>query len=478
VEGSKAGLIAIPRVYPGRIVPQGATQTDVRPRRTLNFGVETAEPAVEAVHGRWRKLVGLLRRYVTHADRTHDEEAAFRAWSRERFVDFLRFFSIAFIVMIAATWPGDLRFRGADQAIFDAFVIWRSVAIALFIPIAFIHRVRWTRAHPLAVAMFVYLAFVVVLGYALGRIGGLDSPWFYALYGCAWMTVIFPIRPLARVVCAFATCIAAALGYFAPFPEHFAHPHVEVPLINLASFTVVGILVGHIVHHLLRDNYFAHREADAERARAERLLHNMVPELIADRLKRASGPVGDRFEDITVLFADIVDFTGLSGRIPPEQLVRFLNDVYTRFDMLAERHGLEKIKTVGDGYVVAGGIPEPRSDHATAVAEMALDLLATASAIVNPEGDPVQLRIGIQTGPAVAGVIGVKKLTYDVWGDTVNMASRLESHGVAGRIQVGEACHARLRSMYRFEARGPIDLKGKGEVPVYFLVGRGSTLRG
>jgi class 3 adenylate cyclase len=463
-------------VYPGHIVPQGATQTDVRPRRTLNFGVETVEPSIKIV--RRRHLSRLLRRYVTHADRSDDEEAAFRAWTRARFVEFLRVIAVFFTVGILVTWPGDLRFRGTDQRIFDAFVIWRVIGVAMFIPLAFIRRVAWMRAHPLAVAMVPYIVTVGAIGYAMGRIDGLDSPWFYALYGCAWMTVIFPIRPLARVVCAFAASLAGTIAYFAPFPEHLAHPYVEVPLINLASFTVVGILVGHIVHHLLRDNYFAHRAADAERARAEQLLHNMVPEPIAQRLKRASGPVGDRFEDITVLFADIVDFTGLSRRIPPERLVRFLNDVYTRFDLIAERHGLEKIKTVGDGYVVAGGIPEPRSDHATAVAEMALDLLAAAAAIVNPEGDPVQLRIGIQTGPAVAGVIGVKKLTYDVWGDTVNTASRLESHGVAGRIQVGEACYARLCSKYRFEPRGSIELKGKGEVPVYFLVGRGGTLRG
>jgi adenylate cyclase len=158
--------------------------------------------------------------------------------------------------------------------------------------------------------------------------------------------------------------------------------------------------------------------------------------------------------------------------VPPEQLVQFLNMVFTRFDRVAEQHGLEKIKTLGDGYVVVGGLPEPRADHAVAVAEMALDLMSIADAIVDPEGARVQLRIGIQTGPVVAGVIGVTKLTYDVWGDTVNTASRLESHGVPGRIQVGEACYHRLLGRYQLEPRGEIQLKGKGGLTAYFLTGR------
>jgi class 3 adenylate cyclase len=449
---------------------------DSRPRRTVNFDVPSLE-AVELPYAqerpRFRDLVvRLLRHYVLQADRAADEEAAFDAWTKERFVDILRVYGVLFTAMILITWPGDLRFRGHDQAIFDAFVTWRTAGLVMFLPLIFIHRVAWLRRRPLATAMVVYLALVAVLGDAMSGIGTLDSPWFYALYGCAWGTVVFPIRPLARVLCCFGCALAGVVGYFVPHPEHLDHPYLAVPLINLASFTTVGVLIGHIVHHLLRDNFFAHRQADAERARAERLLHNMLPEPIAARLQHRPGPVGDRFEDVTVLFADIVGFTGLSQRVAPEQLVRFLNELFTRFDRIAEVHGLEKIKTVGDGYLVVGGLPEPRPDHAVAVAEMALDLMTVAGAIVDPEGARVQLRIGIQTGPAIAGVIGMTKPTYDVWGDTVNTASRLESHGVPGRIQVGEACYERLRDRYRFEPRGTIDVKGKGELQAYFLLGR------
>jgi class 3 adenylate cyclase len=447
---------------------------DSRPRQTVDFDVVVpvvqAEPPPGGVLR--DRLLPLLKRYVMHTDRTPNEEAAFLAWSRGVLGNFLRVFAVAFLAMVIATWPGDLRFRGADQAIFDAFVVWRASAVVLFVAMFVSYWIPVLRRHPLVPLMTVYVAIVAVVGYAMGRIGGLDSPWFYALYGSSWLTIVLPVGVGARVLTSFAVALAGAIGYFVPFPEHFAHRHVEVPLINLASFSAVGVLVGHVIHHLMRDNYFAHREAEAERARAQQLLHNMLPETIATRLQRNPGPLGDRFENVTVLFADIVDFTGLSGRIAPERLVRFLNDLFTQFDLIAHRHGLEKIKTVGDGYMVAGGLPEPRDDHPVAVAEMALELIATAATIKNPEGAPVRLRIGMQTGPVVAGVIGVQKLTYDLWGDTVNVASRLESHGVPGYAQVGEACYQRLRDHYRFQPRGAVELKGVGEVPVYLLLGR------
>jgi class 3 adenylate cyclase len=149
-----------------------------------------------------------------------------------------------------------------------------------------------------------------------------------------------------------------------------------------------------------------------------------------------------------------------------------LNAVFHEFDDLAEKHGLEKIKTIGDAYMVAGGVPEPRGDHVEAVAEMALEMIAALARLKTPTGDPLALRIGIQTGPVVAGVIGKKKFTYDLWGDTVNTASRMESHGSPGKIHVTQAVHERLEGRYAFEERGPLPVKGKGEMVTYFLTGR------
>jgi adenylate cyclase len=214
-----------------------------------------------------------------------------------------------------------------------------------------------------------------------------------------------------------------------------------------------------------------HRLLVAEQDRSERLLLNVLPAPVADRLKRDEAVIADRFPEVTVLFADLVDFTRSSDQSSPERVVQVLNDLFTAFDRLARRHGLEKIKTIGDAYMVAGGLPEPRPDHAQAVAEMALAMREEASRHADPAGQPLQVRIGIDTGPVVAGVIGTTKFSYDLWGDTVNTASRMESHGVEGCIQVTERTYRRLRDRYRFQRRGPIQVKGKGELVTYLLLG-------
>ena len=207
-------------------------------------------------------------------------------------------------------------------------------------------------------------------------------------------------------------------------------------------------------------------------AETERLLLNILPKPIADRLKRDQGIIADRFDEVTILFADIVGFTGLAAHIPPVELVALLNKMFSAFDQLTDQHGLEKIKTIGDKYMVAGGLPTPQADHAEAVAEMALDIRDQV-ALFNKENDrSFRMRIGINTGSVVAGVIGVKKFIYDLWGDTVNIASRMETHGIAGCIQVTEATYERLRDKYMFEERGIIHVKNRGEMNTYLLTGR------
>jgi adenylate cyclase len=216
----------------------------------------------------------------------------------------------------------------------------------------------------------------------------------------------------------------------------------------------------------------AHRLLLAEQDRSEGLLLNVLPAPIAARLKQGEQVIADRFPEVTVLFADLVDFTVSSERSTPEGVVQVLDDLFTAFDRLAARHGLEKIKTVGDAYMVAGGLPTPRRDHAQAVAEMALDLREEAGRHRDPTGRPLQVRVGIDSGPVVAGVIGTAKFSYDLWGDTVNTASRMESQGVPGCIQVTERTYGRLKDGYRFERRGVIQVKGKGELVTWFLLGR------
>ena len=209
-----------------------------------------------------------------------------------------------------------------------------------------------------------------------------------------------------------------------------------------------------------------------EQEKAELLLLNILPKPIADRLKQNPQSIADSFADVTVLFADIVNFTRLSEQVSPTELVELLNRIFSAFDRLAEKHALEKIKTIGDSYMVVGGLPTIRPDHAEAIAQMALDMTSEIARF-NTEGNRnFNIRIGINTGPVVAGVIGIKKFIYDLWGDTVNTASRMESHSIPGCIQVTEATYNRLQHQYLFKERGVISVKGKGEMVTYFLLGR------
>jgi len=214
------------------------------------------------------------------------------------------------------------------------------------------------------------------------------------------------------------------------------------------------------------------RERERLASENERLLLNILPESIARRLREGERLIADRFDDVTLLFADIVEFTQLSASLSPTQLVGVLNETFTVFDQLVEAYGLEKVKTIGDAYMVVGGMPERSDDHTERVASMAIDLAAAVGRIDAAARLGIRFRIGINCGPVVAGVIGTKKFIYDVWGDTVNVASRMESLGVPGRIHVSPAVRERLGDRFEFESRGLIDVKGKGAIPTYFLVGR------
>jgi class 3 adenylate cyclase len=215
----------------------------------------------------------------------------------------------------------------------------------------------------------------------------------------------------------------------------------------------------------------------AEQERSERLLLNVLPAPIAARLKQGEAVIADGFSEVTVLFADLVDFTRRSQQSTPAQVVQVLDGLFSALDRLAERHGLEKIKTIGDAYMAVGGLPVPRADHAEAVAEMALAVREEVGRHRDPAGRPLAVRIGIDSGPVVAGVIGATRFSYDLWGDTVNVASRMESGGVVGGIQVTERTYRRLRERYRFQRRGPVQVKGKGELVTWFLLARDAQSR-
>ncbi|HET8785199.1 MAG TPA: adenylate/guanylate cyclase domain-containing protein [Candidatus Limnocylindrales bacterium] len=273
---------------------------------------------------------------------------------------------------------------------------------------------------------------------------------------------------IAFVVVFLASGLVGELagGGTSPLPAWF-----ESTMIAL-NVTVAGAVVFGLLAEFVREREVALAELRVEQDRAETLLLNILPRSIAERLKADSATIADQFAAASIVFADVVDFTPLSERLPPAEVVGILDHLFTRFDMLADHYGVEKIKTIGDAYMVAAGIPTPRPDHAQVMADMALDMREAMRAEDAIGRLGLELRIGINSGPVVAGVIGRKRFLYDLWGDAVNMASRMESHGTPGRIQVTRATYELLKDEFDFEPRGTIVVKGKGEVETWYLVGR------
>lgn len=262
----------------------------------------------------------------------------------------------------------------------------------------------------------------------------------------------------------------------------FTQPLLKIPD-ALAVLFKLSFSIGFLIFLTTFSYYIANHYQEAEKLLAlekkysDDLLHSILPDSIIKRLKIEPGIIADRFEATTILFADIVGFTELSEQATPRTLVKLLNQMFSVFDELTDYYGLEKIKTMGDAYMVAGGLPIANKNHAQTVANLALDMQAKLAEFNQQQRQNFQIRIGIHTGSVIAGVIGIKKFVYDIWGDAVNIASRMESHGIAGEIQVSEATYLALKDQYVFEERGTIEVKGKGEMRVYLLKGKKYAIR-
>lgn len=210
-------------------------------------------------------------------------------------------------------------------------------------------------------------------------------------------------------------------------------------------------------------------QRDAARARSERLLSALLPASIVRRLRDETATIAEHFDEVTVLFADVVGFTRMTERLPPARMVEVLDQVFSRFDALVHAHGVEKVRTIGDAYMILGGAPEPRADHAEVMVRLGLEMAAWMEAQRWEDGLVIQLRIGVNSGPVVAGVIGRSRYQYDVWGDAVNLAARMESHGVPGRVQIGPGTHALVRDRFACTSRGEIEIKGKGRIETWLV---------
>ena len=320
---------------------------------------------------------------------------------------------------------------------------------------------------PISLALFVWATYVLGVGSGMHL--------FLILAISNGMIHLGASRPVETVLSAifFVSAIVACVFLF-PQPSDLVRVDETFLRVNFAT-VVVSIIVQMVIttRALLEQVETAEAALAAEHARSEALLRNLLPEEIAARLKDRPGEViADGLPAVTLLFADIVDFTPRSARMPPEDLVAWLNRVFSAFDQLTAARGLEKIKTIGDAYMVAAGLPVAREDHAEVIADMALAMQAEVARLSEEMGEEVQLRIGIHSGPAIAGVIGTSKVFYDVWGDTVNTASRMESNGAPGRIQVTATSRALLEATYCFSPRGPVEIKGVGQMETWWLQGR------
>ncbi|MEX2274689.1 MAG: adenylate/guanylate cyclase domain-containing protein [Actinomycetota bacterium] len=329
---------------------------------------------------------------------------------------------------------------------------------------------------------FVLLTSAVVWATYRVFVNEADSAWGFA----GLMLILTFNFTFARLPWTWATVIGAVTIGYANLVMLAWLDDSTVDLLFADFFLVSAFLIGTAasfgIERGVRLLYLREQELDRERERGDRLLRNILPGAIVDRLKERDVAldaeyIAEGHGEVTVVFVDLVGFTQQAGRTTPAEMVASLDEIFTRFDELADRHGLEKIKTVGDAYMAVAGAPEPREDDAEAAAEMALDAIECLIGARWPSGDEMGVRVGVASGPAVAGVIGRRKFAYDLWGDTVNMASRLESHGVPGRIQVSDSVFERLCDRYVFSEPHLVEIKGKGPTKTWFLLGRGSSER-
>lgn len=358
-----------------------------------------------------------------------------------------------------------------DVARFWWLIAANAVAMLLYAGVPLLYRFgRLTGPIVVIVLLFADMtAYIVLLGTGLGI-------QFYILLGVALMVLYVGPEDVALTTATAAVAAALISATFLMLPRDTGLlPHWLI-VASLVTNTVVScaiLLV--IVSYALRQAARAEAAAEREHARSERLLNNILPSSIAARLKSESNAViADRHDAASILFADMAGFTARASDAAPDELVQFLDRVFSDLDRLVERHGLEKIKTTGDAYMVVSGVPTARPDHAQALADLALDMREAALGWRDPRGRNVPLRMGMASGPVVAGVVGTRKFFYDVWGDAVNVAARMESTGSTGKIQVPPDVYERLREEFVLEARGEIDVKGKGRMPTWFLLARKS----
>ncbi len=393
------------------------------------------------------------------------DEAAFTAWRAPALTKMARGVmvvgAIAALMGAAVDWK-ELDIHAAEEMTAERF----AVALGLLINAAVL-KTRFAQAHLtgfLAIgAIAVHLIWLVNVPHV-----GAHLPSY---------TGVLPINVMLTFLLSglmFRRAIWVVAGALVAYSTALLLNHPD-PLPSIIYLTIASMFAGfggYAVERAKRDAWAEAILVAEERRRSDRLLLNVLPACIADRMKQGEGVIADRFEDAAVLFGDIVGFTKMSAEIRPETLVRILDDIFSRFDRIADELELEKIKTIGDCYMLACGLPKQRRQDHARIADAALLMQQEIAKVSAAYGYKLNMRIGLHLGPVVAGVIGESKFVYDLWGDTVNVASRMESTAPVGAVQVTDAVKTRLQDRFDFEDRGEIDLKGKGPMRAWRLSGR------
>ena len=364
--------------------------------------------------------------------------------------------SFVLVQIISGSWLWQLSSINVLGAMVFAFVPWLQRFGELVAPLTFLGA-----------------AYVSIFA-SCWDIGTGTGSQFFFLVGACIVVLLLGIEHivLAASLAAVAAGLIIAVEFLVPRDTGLQPAWAQsAGFVVTAISSVVMVVV--TVWFALRDTARAEAVMEAQYERSEALLANMLPASIADRLKESDrNVIADKYDEASVLFADIVGFTERASSTAPADLVRFLDRLYGAFDELVDKHGLEKIKVSGDSYMVVSGVPRARPDHAQALADFALDMANVAAGLKDPHGHSIPLRVGMACGPVVAGVVGSRRFFYDVWGDAVNVASRMESTDSVGRIQVPEAMHQRLKDEFVLQERGHIDVKGKGLMRTWYLIGR------
>jgi adenylate cyclase len=402
----------------------------------------------------WRRLPGWLRRLAGVGALPSDSEEL-------RVRKAVLVLSSTLMASLATVWV----------ATYAALGLWVSAAIPFAYQLASaasIYTFARTRRYRLFRTSQLWMSLLLpfALQWSLGGFANSSAVCLWAVTSPLGALLFVGARQATPWFLAFVGLVAVS----AAIDPTLAASAPDIPNGVVVAFFALTILgVATTVYALLQ--YFV-RAREREQAKSERLLLNVLPEPVAARLKNEDGVIADAFAGVTVVFADIVGFTPLSQRLPAADVVALLDRVFAGWDALAAHHGVEKIKTIGDAYMAAGGIPSPRADHAEAIADFALAMRPEMARCLEGTGSALEVRIGIDTGPVVAGVIGRAKFIYDLWGDSVNTASRMESHAEPGTIQVTQRAYEHLRERYDFRPRGMIEVKGKGPMTTYVLLGR------